>query len=154
MIKLTCIALGLASILAAGASAQTREPQALVGAFYAEPNLALPPDRAGLYLARDLAAALRFDPANPGRLAALDFDFRYGAPAVEVSGLQLLQEVDNDQAKVVAVFKNAGHPESVNWTLCRGGDGEWRIADADSNTGRAAWELRAMLRLPADRIRC
>ena len=159
MIKRLCIAAGLAcavavSALAPAVLAQVREPKDLVGAFYAEANVALAPARSDAYLAHDLSAALRADSGAFGRVAAVDFDYRYGVQDLDVSGLDLLQEVDNDQAKVIAVFKNHGHPESVNWTLCRRADGGWRIADADSNTGRAAWDLRAMLRLPADRIRC
>lgn len=158
MIKSLCIAVGLTCAVAVCAAAplshaQVREPKNLVGAFYAEPNLALAPSRSSAYLARDLDAALKADSANVGRVA-VGFDYRYGAQDLDVSGLDLLQEIDNDQAKVTAVFKNFGHPQSVNWTLCRRPDGGWRIADADSNTGRAAWGLRAMLGLPADRIRC
>ena len=159
MINRHCIAVGLACVLAVSAAApiataQNLEPKQIVGSFYAEPNLPLPPERSGVYLARDLDQALRADSSALGRVATVGFDYRYGVQALNVSGLDLLQEVDNDQAKVIAVFKNFGHPESVNWTLCRRPDGGWRIADADSNTGRAAWSLRAMLRLPADRIRC
>ena len=157
MINRPCIAVGLACVLAFGAAApiaaaQPLEPKQIVGSFYAEPSLAFSPERSGVYLARDLDLALRTDAGAPGRVVG--FDYRYGIQDLDVSGFDLLQEVDNDQAKVIAVFKNHGHPESVNWTLCRRPDGGWRIADADSNTGRAAWSLRAMLRLPADRIRC
>ena len=157
MINRLCIAVGLACVFAFGAlapiaTAQPFEPKQIVGSFYAEPSLPLSPERSGAYLARDLDLALRADAAASGRMVG--FDYRYGIPDLKVSGFDLLQEVDNDQAKVIAVFKNHGHPQSVNWTLCRRADGGWRIADADSNTGRAPWDLRAMLRLPADRIRC
>ena len=142
--ELTCaFALGVS---APPASGQVREPKDMVGSFYAEPSLRMEPARSAAYLSRDLDAALKT--AAPG------FDYRYGDQAPDVSGLELLQEIDNEEAKVVAVFKSHGHPESVNWTLCLRSDGGWRIADADSNTGRAPWSLRAMLRLPADRIRC
>jgi len=155
MIKRLSIAAGLlcAFALSAATQAQPREPQDLVRAFYAEPNLYLSPARSSSYLARDLDVALK-TPARPDEVGAIDFDYRYGAQDLEVSGLELLQEVDNDQARVVAVFKNFGKPESVDWTLCRRSDGDWRIADAASNTGRDPWDLRVMLRLPADRIRC
>ncbi len=159
MINRLCIAAGLAGVFifsatAPSALAQNLEPKQIVGSFYAEPSLLLAPERSSAYLARDLDTALRADSGALGQVAAVNFDYRYGAQDLEVSGLDLLQEVDNDQAKVIAVFKNYGHPQSVNWTLCRRLDGGWRIADADSNTGRAPWDLRDMLRLPADRIRC
>ncbi len=66
----------------------------------------------------------------------------------------LLPQIDNDQAKVVAVFKNFGKPESVDWSLCRTPGGEWRIADASSNTYAVAWDLRQLLGLRADVVHC
>ncbi len=66
----------------------------------------------------------------------------------------LLPQIDNDQAKVVAVFKNFGKPQSVDWTLCRTASGDWRIADASSNTAQVAWDLRQILGLRSDPVRC
>ncbi len=65
-----------------------------------------------------------------------------------------MPDIDGDQALVVAVFKNFGKANSVDWTLCRRSNGDWRIVDAGSNTGREEWDLRRMLNLPVDRARC
>ncbi len=146
------LALSLAS--AAAAQGAGPPPKALIVALYAEPTLTLEAARAASYFARDLDSAIRQDTSNPGEVGVMDFDFRYGAQEVDISGLQMLQEIDNDQARVVVVFKNFGHPQSVNWTLCRRTDGQWRIANAASNTSKDSWDLRDMLRLAADRIRC
>jgi hypothetical protein len=142
-------------VVSAGFSAAAAsEPKELVGAFYAEPSVTLGPGRTGGYFARDLDVALRGDASSPGQVGAVDFDYRYGAQDLQVRGLQLIQEVDNDQARVVAVFKNFGRAHSVDWSLCRRANGEWRIADVSSNTGPQDWDLRQLLSLPADRIRC
>ena len=137
--------------VATGAAA--REPVDVVQALYAEPGLALGPDRMPAYFARDLDAALERDAVDQGRLASIGFDYRYGAQANQISGLQFIPELDNDQAKVVAVFKNFGKPNSVDWTLCRRADGDWKIVDATSNTGSTTWDLRQILGLP-DKVRC
>jgi hypothetical protein len=84
----------------------------------------------------------------------VDFDYRYGFRETEISGFALLPQVDNDEASVVAVFKNFGEPESVDWTLCRTASGDWRVADASSNTGPQSWDLRQILRLPQASVRC
>ncbi len=138
----------------AGVAVAASEPKELVTALYAEPSVTLAAGRAGGYFARDLDSALRAGSSSPSQVGAVDFDYRYGAQDLQVRGLQLIQEVDNDQARVVAVFKNFGRANSVDWTLCRRANGEWRIADVSSNTGPQDWDLRQLLNLPADRIRC
>ena len=135
-------------------AASAREPEDLVRALYGEAGTPLTPDRMPAYFSRDLDAALERDAADQGQLASIGFDYRYGAQSAQISGLQFIPEVDNDEAKVVAVFKNYGKPNSVDWTLCRRADGDWRIVDASSNTGATTWDLRQILGLPADRIRC
>jgi hypothetical protein len=144
--------LAIASALAGPALAV--EPQEVIRAFYSEPSVSLQSPRSAGYFARDLDAALKRDSSRPGEVGAVDFDYRYGAQDVEISGLQFVADVDNDQARVVAVFKNFGRAHSVDWSLCRRPDGDWRIADAHSNTGPEEWDLRQMLRLPAEPVRC
>jgi hypothetical protein len=89
----------------------------------------------------------------PGDAGPIDFDYRYGAQDADISGLNLLEMIDNDDAKVVAVFKNHGRPFSVNWKLCRAPSGDWRIYDAWSNTGEE-WDLRQLLALPPQPASC
>ena len=136
-------ALALASIFAA-APALASQPQEVVRSLYTEPSLSLDADRSAGYFSNDLKGAMR----------PLGFDYRYGAQDLQISGLELVADVDHDQARVVAVFKNYGKANSVDWTLCRRPDGDWRIADASSNTGPQDWDLRQMLRLPAASVRC
>lgn len=145
-------ALVLACACMAGAAHAQSSPKALVQRLYGEPTLSM--DGRGLdrYLATDLQQAMRAD-SHPGEVGAIDFDYRYGAQDVQVSGLNILEIIDNDDAQVVAVFKNFNRPHSVNWKLCRRPSGDWRIYDAWSNTGEE-WDLRQMLRLPAAHGRC
>ncbi len=147
----TALAIGI-GMIAGPASAQ--EPQDVIRAIYTEPNLSFTALRSAGYFAHDLDAALKVDSSNPGEVGAVDFDYRYGAQDAEISGLQFVPEVDGDVARVVAVFKNFGKANSVDWTLCRRSNGDWLIADAASNTGQVEWDLRQMLKLPPDRIRC
>ena len=152
----TLLALAAAALLALTPLAQARaaEPRQLVIALYAERNLGFDAARSQAYFARDLDAAMRADVSRPDEVGALDFDYRYGAQDFRVTGLHVLEEIDHDQAKVVAVFKNFGRPESVEWLLCRRSDGDWRIADASSNSDKDPWDLRGMLRLSADQVSC
>ncbi len=136
------------------AQAPAQQPQDLVRALYSEAALTFDAMRSASYFSRDLDAALEADGSTPGDVGAVDFDYRYGAQDAEVTGLQLLQEADRTTAKVVAVFKNHGRPELVDWNLCRRTNGEWRIYNASSNTGPEDWDLRQMLKLPAERVRC
>ena len=142
--------LSLAAFLAAPA-AFASEPADVVQQFYASPSLAFGAGGSQGLLASDLAAALRAGPPGP---SPVDFDYRYGFKETEITGLAFLPQVDNDEAKVVAVFKNFGRPESVDWTLCRTPAGDWHIADASSNTGPQAWDLRQLLGLRPDPVRC
>ncbi len=147
-------AICMAGVLAASGHAFAQEPLEVVQALYSEQNLTFTPSHSAAYFARDLDTALKIDAGNPGEVGAVDFDYRYGAQDTAISGLELLPEVDNDQARVVAVFKNFGKANSVEWTLCRRANGDWRILNAGSNTGSEEWDLRRMLKLPADRFRC
>jgi hypothetical protein len=146
--RILAAAAGLFVLAGSGAAHAAMEPKDVVLTLYSEENLSLSAARSQVYFARDLDAALKADTSRPGEVGAVDFDYRYGAQDLQVSGLQLIQEVDNDEARVVAVFKNFGKANSVDWTLCRRPTGEWRIADASSNTGAEDWDLRQMLRLP------
>ena len=149
----------MALILSAGTAlaaspALASEPQDVVRQLYAEPSLAFGGPGSQAVLASDLQGALSQRAARTAGASPVDFDYRYGAKETEISGFMLLPQVDNDQAKVVAVFKNFGRPESVAWTLCRLPDGDWRIADASSNTESVAWDLRQILGLRPDQVRC
>ena len=150
--RLGLAAIALMSLCAAGAAHAQMSPKALVQRLYGEPSLTMSGESERRYLADDLAQAMAAD-SHPGEVGAIDFDYRYGAQDVQIAGLNILEIIDNDDAQVVAVFKNFNRPHSVNWKLCRRPSGEWRIYDAWSNTGEE-WDLRTMLRLPAQHGRC
>ena len=147
------LALSLGVVLAAG-TAWAADPQDVVHQLYAEPGLAFGGPGSQQVLSADLASALHARAAGALGPGPVDFDYRYGARETEISGFMLLTQIDNDRAKVVAVFKNFGKAESVDWTLCRTPGGDWRVADAASNTGPQAWELRQMLGLRSDQVSC
>ena len=141
-----------AALLASPALASA--PEDVVQRLYAEPALAFGGAGSQQVLAFDLQGALSRRSAAAQGASPVDFDYRYGAKETEISGFMLLPQIDNDRAKVVAVFKNFGKPQSVDWTLCRMPAGDWRIADASSNTGQVAWDLRQILDLRSDQVRC
>ena len=142
-----CAAAVAAAMLAPAIAGAAEEPKDLVNTIYAETSLAFGAAKSATYFSKDLDAALRARSAAGG--APVDFDYRYGFRDPQISGLEILQEIDNDQARVVAVFKNSGRANSVDWTLCRRPDGEWRIADASSNTSDVEWDLRRTMNLSA-----
>ncbi len=145
----------LASAALAGFARAAAAPKDVVRALYAERTASVGVDASGRYFAHDLGEAMRKDTSDPQEVGALDFDYRYGAQDLKISGLQILETpVDNDSAHVVAVFKNHGKANGVEWTLCRRPNGDWRIADAASSGGEESWDLRQMLNLPSDRVRC
>jgi hypothetical protein len=148
--RIPAVLLSLGALLACS-SAVAAEPRDVVQQLYAEPNLAFGPDGGPQVFASDLEQALNARARGAG---LVDFDYRYGFKDVEISGFNLLPQIDNDQAKVVAVFKNFGRPESVDWSLCKTAEGDWRIADASSVTGPEAWDLRKMLGLRSDQVSC
>jgi hypothetical protein len=138
---------------AAAASAQAAvSPKALVGMVYEKMAVNMDGSDMGSYLTADLLQAMRRS-TPPGEAGPIDFDYRYGSQDPDISGLNILEVVDNSDAKVVAVFKNHGRPHSVNWKLCRRASGDWRIYDAWSNTG-AEWDLRQLLALPPQPRSC
>ncbi len=151
--RISALALSLGALLAAPA-ALASEPATVVQQLYAAPSLALGEAGSQGLLASDLAAALRAARSGSQASSWVDFDYRYGFKDTEITGLAFVPQIDNDQAKVVAVFKNFGRPESVEWLLCRTPAGDWRIADASSNTGPQDWDLRQMLGLRPDPVRC
>lgn len=140
--------------VACSASAWAGAPGELVKSLYTEQTLGFDAAKSAHYFAADLAAALRADSSNPNEGRAVDFDYRYGGQDGRITGLQLIEDTDRGQSRVVAVFKNDRRPHSVDWILCRRPDGSWRIADASSNTGAEPWGLRTMLHLPADPVAC
>jgi hypothetical protein len=150
--KTALAALVLGCLCGAGAARAQTSPKALVQRLYGEPSLSM--DGRGLdrYLATDLSGAMKAD-SHPGEVGAIDFDYRYGAQDLRIAGLNILETIDNDEAQVVAVFKNFNRPHSVNWKLCKRAGGDWRIYDAWSNTGEE-WDLRQMLRMPAAHGKC
>ena len=147
------LAVSLAAALTAGAACAA-DPQDVVQQLYAEPGLAFGGPGSQQVLSADLDGAIHTRAGRSLGPSLADFDYRYGANQSEISGFMLLPQIDNNQAKVVAVFKNFGKPESVDWTLCRLPNGDWRIADASSNTGPQAWDLRQILGLRPDQVRC
>ena len=151
--RISALALSLGALLAAPA-ALASEPTAVGQQLYAAPSLAFGEAGSQGLLASDLAAALRDARSGAKGSSWVDFDYRYGFKDTEITGLAFVPQIDNDQAKVVAVFKNFGRPESVEWLLCRTPAGDWRIADASSNTGPQDWDLRQMLGLRPDPVRC
>ncbi len=151
-LRMTALVVAAAALLASPALAV--EPEAVVQQLYAEPSLAFGGPGSQQVLASDLYGALLRHSAAAQGSSPVDFDYRYGAKETEISGFMLLPQIDNDQAKVVAVFKNFGKPQSVDWTLCRTASGDWRIADASSNTAQVAWDLRQILGLRSDPVRC
>ena len=152
-VRIPAILLSLGALPGAS-SAMAAEPVDVVQQLYAEPGLALGAAGAQQVLAADLENALHAASARAGGASPVAFDYRYGFKDVEISGFALLPQVDNDQAKVVAVFKNFGKPESVDLSLCRTPEGEWRVADVSSVTGPEAWDLRRMLGLRPDQVSC
>jgi hypothetical protein len=140
--------------VAAAFPALAAGPQDVVQQIYAEPSLAFGGPGSQQVLSSDLDGAIQVRATRAPGASPVDFDYRYGAKDTEISGFELLPQVDNNQAQVVAVFKNFGKPESVDWSLCQGPDGRWRIADASSNSGPHAWDLRQLLGLRTDQIRC
>ncbi len=152
-VRIPAVLLSLGALLGASV-ALAAEPVEVVQQIYAEPGLALGAVGARQVLASDLGRALQAASARAGGASPVAFDYRYGFKDVEISGFALLPQVDNDRAKVVAVFKNFGKPESVDWSLCQTPDGAWRVTDASSNTGPEAWDLRQMLGLRLDQVSC
>ncbi len=151
--RISALAVSLGAAFAATA-ALAADPQDVVQQIYAQPTLAFGGPGSQQVLSSDLEGALRARAGGAPESGPVNFDYRYGAKQTEISGLELLPQVDNNQAQVVAVFKNFGKPESVDWTLCRMPDGGWRIADASSNSDSVAWDLRQILGLRADQVRC
>jgi hypothetical protein len=145
-----CAAAAAVVLLGPAMAGAADEPKDLVGSIYTETSLAFAPAKSASYFSKDLDAAMR---ARGAGRRPVDFDYRYGYKNLRISGLEILQEIDNDLARVVAVFKNHGRANSVDWTMCRRPDGEWRIADASSNTGEQEWDLRRMMNL-STRIVC
>lgn len=141
-----------------GASAATPAEVHLVERLYARE--ALPP-KMGLLFAHDLAAAYRKDTGVPGEVGVIDFDWRYGAQDFQITGLKVEaaplapgQAPMTDVGLVRARFKNFGKPGEVFYRLClRPGVG-WRIADVYSKDASDPWDLRDMLKLDPDKVRC
>ena len=141
-----------AGLAPGGGALAATPPKALVEEVYAKMSVNMDGSDMGRFMTSDLLGAMRRS-TPAGDAGPVDFDYRYGAQDADISGLNILEMIDNDDAKVVAVFKNHGRPFSVNWKLCRRATGDWRIYDAWSNTGEE-WDLRQMLRLPAAHGRC
>jgi hypothetical protein len=144
-----CVAVLAALALLPASASAALEPKDLVRSFYGEASVSLLGARSGTYFSQDLDAALK----ARGAAALGGFDFRYTPGELRVTDLDVLQEIDNDRARVVAVFKNHGRANSVNWAMCRREDGSWRIADASSNSTDVTWDLRRLLNLPTE-VQC
>lgn len=151
--RIAALMISLGAALSAS-TAFAADPQDVVQQVYAEPALAFGGPGSQAVLATDLEAAIRARTSQSPGASPVDFDYRYGFKDTEISGFMLIPQTDNDTAKVVAVFKNFGKPESVDWALCRLPNGAWRIADASSNTSETAWDLRQILGLRPDQVSC
>jgi hypothetical protein len=148
------LALMMAVSLGAGVAASaapTEAPVAIVQGLYAHEAQ---PVRVEPLFASDLARAYR-------QAGAIGFDWRYGARAVKITGLNVYTlpspPVGAGQAPetIVAVdFHNLGQPRRVFYRFCRTARQQWRIADVQSRDAPVAWSLRQMLRLDLERVRC
>ncbi len=100
------------------------------------------------FFTTEVARALKAH-SHPGRVGAIDFDYRYGAQDVQLTNLQLAAVNTLDGERVVARFDNAGKPYEVDYDLVLTRDG-WRISDvsAPPQQGDMSWGLRALLKLP------
>lgn len=153
------LALMAAALIGGGAStAPSEAPVAIVGDLYAHEA---PPARVETLFAADLAQAYGRDVGQPHEGGAIDFDWRYGARAVKITGLNVYTlpppPVGAGQAPetIVAVdFHNLGQPRRVFYRFCRTARQQWRIADVQSRDAPVAWSLRQTLRLDLERVRC
>jgi hypothetical protein len=115
---------------------------------------------AGIF-ARDLERAYRNDISHPGEVGEIDFDWRYGAQDFQITELKIEAARLKpgampmaDRGEVRATFKNFGKPYEVLYRVCRAQSGAWRIADVSSNSGDDRWDLRQLLKLDPERVRC
>ena len=119
------------------------DPDQLVRALY-RPEAA-PSTRPELnrYFDPDLAGALWKD-SQGEEVGAVDFDFRYDAQDVAITGLAFTKTHRNGEATVTASFANFGKPVRVVYRMCVRRTG-WKITDVSAGDG--VWSLRRMLRL-------
>jgi hypothetical protein len=121
-------------LLLVASAANAGEPSDVVKAFYEHPGLELDPTARDLFVdpakkVLDQNDAIKASGEPDGCLdPALPFDDSdYDAAAVAVS-LNLAEQVEGDDAKVVATFKVADGLARLEWKLKRVG-GAWKIAD-------------------------
>ena len=153
ILKAAAALLSVVAVISTGAPARAAiAPKDLVHMVYTKTSVNMDGSDMGRFMTGDLLSAMHRS-TPPGEAGPIDFDYRYGSQDPDISGLNILEVIDNDDAKVVAVFKNHGRPFSVNWKLCRRSTGEWRIYDAWSNTG-SEWDLRQLLALPPQPNAC
>jgi hypothetical protein len=141
-----------------GAPSAPPEAVRLVKSLYAHERT--PTHVAGVF-ARDLASAYRTDISHPGEVGEVDFDWRYGAQDVQITELKIEAARLKpgampmaDRGEVRATFKHIGEPNEVLYRVCRAQRGAWRIADVSSNSGDDKWDLRQLLKLDPERVRC
>ena len=101
------------------------------------------------FFTQEVARAMKRD-SHPGRVGAIDFDYRYGAQQVQVNEVTVTAVNTLDGERATARFLNIGKPYEVNYDLTLTRDG-WRIANvfAPPQQGDQTWDLRRMLKLPA-----
>lgn len=151
------VVVGLAVALQ-GAAAATPDQVHMIERLYARESV---PSHVGYLFARDLARAYHKDTSIPGEVGEIDFDWRYGAQDFQITDLKIEavhlkpgQMPMADRGLVRATFKNMGKPGEVIYRLClRPGVG-WRIADVSSKDAPDPWDLRQMLKLDPDKVRC
>ena len=116
---------------------------------------------AGVF-ARDLARAYRKDIGHPGEVGEIDFDWRYGAQDFEITELKVeATHLDAagampmaDRGEVRATFKNFGKPYEVLYRVCRSARAGGGSPTCRQSAGTAKWDLRQMLHLDPDKVRC
>jgi hypothetical protein len=162
------IRIAMAAIIVAVAVSAAAETPAPLGAPPAAVQVVrrlyahkLTPTHVTGVFARDLARAYRKDISHSGEVGEIDFDWRYGAQDFEITELKV--EATRlkpgampmaDRGEVRATFKNFGKPYEVLYRVCRSAEGGWRIADVSSVGDADKWDLRQLLHLDPDKVRC
>ena len=133
---------------AAAESPDAKGAEALVRAFYAEPDEARVFRRkAERYFTPPLARALKADAAGP-EVGAIDFDIRSDSQDPQIKGLRFRSgQGRRGGMTVTALFTEYRQPMEVNYELVRLPQG-WRIADVWTapRRGEKGWRLTRLLR--------
>lgn len=135
----------LAGLLLATPAFALDDPDQLVRAIYRPLAAPITPKDLARYFDADLARALRAD-SQGEEVGAVDFDYRYDAQDVQITGLGFSKAAwAGNGSLVTARFQNFGKPAAIAYRLCVRAKG-WRIVDIAQGDG--SWSLRQMLQLP------